>query len=92
MTPTELRRLFNEGEYYERVLAGELLESIETDRPARPGSGQPEGTRSQTLWYFDQSMNRVAFVHQYVRPDGSLGGSGRPDPKRLLFEDEILYC
>ena len=33
----------------------------------------------------------VAEVHQYVRPDGSLGGSGLPDPKRL-YKDGILYA
>jgi hypothetical protein len=29
-------------------------------------------------------------VHQYLQPDGTLGASGQPDPKRLLH-DGILY-
>ena len=34
----------------------------------------------------------VARVHQYLRTDGTLGGSGRrPDPKRL-YEDGVLYA
>lgn len=34
--------------------------------------------------------NSSALVHQYVRPDGSLGGSGQPDPK-LLIEEGVTY-
>ena len=29
-------------------------------------------------------------VHLYFRPDGSIGGSGKPDPK-WLFEDGVIY-
>jgi hypothetical protein len=43
------------------------------------------------VWYFDLQLNRVALVHEYRLPDGSIGASGLPDPKRLLLEDEILY-
>ncbi len=32
----------------------------------------------------------VALVHQYVRPDGTLGGSGLPDPKVLVVGNEVL--
>jgi len=32
----------------------------------------------------------VAVVFQYLRPDGSIGGSGRPDPKFLL-RDGVQY-
>lgn len=84
--------MFNEGRYHDRVTDGELLAVVESERPARLGSGQPPGTVSQMVWYFDSSLTRVALVHQYVRPDGTLGGSGRPDPKRLLLENEILFC
>ena len=40
--------------------------------------------------YLDSSGHRVAVVHQYLRKDGTLGGSGRPDPKKL-FHDGKLY-
>jgi hypothetical protein len=29
-------------------------------------------------------------VHFYLRPDGTIGGSGQPDPK-WLFEDGVVY-
>jgi hypothetical protein len=44
------------------------------------------------VWYLDDQRNRLALVHEYRLPDGSLGGSGKPDPKRMYFEGEILYC
>ena len=28
----------------------------------------------------------LALVHLYLRPDGSLGGSGRPDPKVVVHQ------
>lgn len=35
--------------------------------------------------------SRVALVHQYLRPDGTVGASGQPDPKWLL-EDGVIYA
>ena len=90
--PTDLRKIFNDGRYHERVLANELLAVVEREGPAAPGANQEPGTVSRTVWYFDLQMQRVALVHEYRKPDGSLGGSGRPDPKRILLDDEILFC
>lgn len=47
---------------------------------------EPLGTVSQMVSYRDSNDDEVARVHQYLRPDGSIAGSGLPDPKRL-FED-----
>jgi hypothetical protein len=35
-------------------------------------------------------MKKVAVAHQYLRPDGTLGASGRPDPK-AIFSEDVLY-
>lgn len=88
----ELREEFNAGEYYERVLADELIATVESEHRPQAAANEPLGTRSQMVWYYDTAEQRVALVHQYLRPDGSLGGSGRPDPKRLLVGGEILFC
>jgi len=40
--------------------------------------------------YFNEQGRQVAIVHQFRRPDGSLGGDGLPDPKELLH-DGVLY-
>lgn len=92
VTPAELRECFNAGRYHERVGANELIAAVETERLARPEANQQPGTVSQMVWYYDASLRRVALVHQYLRRDGTLGGSGRPDPKRLILDDEILFC
>jgi len=29
-------------------------------------------------------------VHQYLRPDGIIGGSGKPDPKWVVVGDKVM--
>lgn len=55
---------------------------------------QLPGTVSQRVEYWDTVQGRlvkIATVHRYVRPDGTLGASGLPDPKRVLH-DGVLYA
>jgi hypothetical protein len=40
--------------------------------------------------YVNSNDEEIALVHQYVKPDGSFGGSGQPDPKRLR-QGDFLY-
>jgi hypothetical protein len=88
---SEMQRRFNEGRYWERAQAGELAVVILEDRhPALMAAKEPDCTHSQMLSYRDTSDSEVARVHQYLRPDGTLGASGRPDPKRL-YQDGQLY-
>lgn len=67
---------------------GLLRERVLKSRPCALAS-EPAGTLSQIVAY-ESDGNRIALVHRYLRPDGSIGASGRPDPKELL-EDGILY-
>ena len=39
---------------------------------------------SQLVDVLDASGTRVAEFHQYLLPDGSIGASGRRDPKGVL--------
>jgi hypothetical protein len=50
-----------------------------------PPDGHPYCTHSQIVRYFDPEGQKVAVVHQYLKPDNTLGGSGQPDPKWLLI-------
>jgi hypothetical protein len=50
----------------------------------------PRGTKSQLVIYND-GEREVAITHRYLFPDGSTGGSGRPDPKRILCCGAVLY-
>jgi len=90
VSPQELRHLFNEGGFWERAKAGILVEKLDSEgHPSPRDSGEPPCTRSQIIAYLDSSGHRVAVVHQYLRKDGSLGGSGRPDPKKLSHKGSL---
>lgn len=39
--------------------------------------------------YRDANGNEIARVHQYLRPDGTLGASGKPDPKPLMVNGVV---
>ena len=88
----EMRRIFNEERYYERTLEGELKAIVKSVRPASEIEPDriPAGSISQEVRYYDRDDNEVARVHQYIKPDGTIGAWGRPDPKRLLKE-RVLY-
>jgi hypothetical protein len=87
----ELRRIFNTGRFWEKAQAGELKQQLLRDgHPAPPAAPVPLCTRSQLISYFTQDGQEVARVHQYLLPDGRIGASGMPDPKRVLHNG-ILY-
>ena len=82
--------MFNEGRYWERALAREFRQDILKDgHPSPPLANEPFCTRSQIIAYVDRYGNQVVIVHQYVRPGGEIGASGRPDPKEILFNLEL---
>jgi len=84
----ELRRLFNQARLYHRLLHGELRAVVRDQHPAPAAARQRPGTVSQIVIYFD-GVAPIAEVHQYVRPDGSLGASGQPDPIRLVLNGRV---
>jgi hypothetical protein len=88
----ELRSIFNACQYEEKLRTGEIFEDLLANPHATPRrSGQPHCTHSQLIAYRERSTNKkLALVHQYLRPDGRIGGSGKPDPKWLLGDNEIL--
>jgi hypothetical protein len=92
ITVKEIQEKFNKGKYWERMRSGEFTSVVlEEGRPqAKVVEQEPIGTVSQMVSYRDANNDEVARVHQYVRPDGSIGASGLPDPKRLL-EGGVLY-
>ncbi len=85
-----MRRRFNRGRYYERMLAGELAIRMKQSHPSRTKADEPFCTWTQEVFYLDATNQEVARIHQYLRPDGTLGASGLPDPKQI-FEDGLMY-
>ena len=72
------------------ILRPELLRDSHLEEPSR--TGNPWCTRAQMIRYLGQDGRWLVEVFQYRRPDGSLGASGKPDPKRLRVEDAILVA
>lgn len=49
---------------------------------------EPRCTRSQKIRYYEGGK-WVVTVHQYKRRDGTIGASGKPDPKRLRIGNKV---
>lgn len=84
-----IRERFNACQFHERVQSNELTATIFKSRHRSPET-EPVCTYSQIVIYWDLQGNPVAMVHQYLRPDGTIGGSGKPDPKWLIQDDKVL--
>lgn len=83
---------FNQKKYYDKTLTGEITTIIIRNTHQKvPPEGEPICTWSQMVKYYSQDGEVLALVHQYLRPDGTIGASGKPDPKRLYLTNEILY-
>ena len=72
------------------IARGQLVPQIIRQGSPDPRKGEPPGTKSQLIRYVDRAGQSVVLVHQYLRPNGTLGASGRPDPKRLRL-GKVLY-
>jgi len=84
ITGAELRQIFASDRILERVQRGELTVEVDPDRdhhPSPPLANEPVCTRRQILIYRTLHGEKMAEAHQYLREDGSIGASGRPDPK-----------
>jgi len=76
---------------YERAI---LEKRARAGKPLKdmPGpSFEPPGTRSQSVPYSLMGV-KIALCHQYLRPDGTFGASGLPDPKLIEYQGHVLFC
>jgi hypothetical protein len=65
---------------------------ITKSKPASPKSNQVPGTLSQFIKFFGENGSPVLMVHQFLRPDGTIGASGLPDPKMMLKDGIEYFC
>lgn len=84
-----LRQQFNEGLFHEQLRVGRLWPHVTSRHPAAL-AGEDAEVESQFVRYIDRDGREVAQVHQYVRADGTLAASGKPDPKMVVI-DGIRY-
>jgi hypothetical protein len=91
-TPRKVQDIFNQ-EYLPRIQAGELaFNMLSNKHPSRPKAKEPYCTRSQYIEYLNEDGVPVAVVHRYLRRDGTIGASGLPDPKAVLYQGIVYYC
>lgn len=92
VTPERMRTLFRNSQLPEHISQGILQPVVLKDSVIQNpvAKGEPPGTRSQIIRYNDESGRWVVEVHQYLRPNGSIGASGKPDPKRLRIGGTIF--
>jgi len=97
-TDDELRRLFREAGYLARTLSGQFTmrpfgrQSLYQNPPPEDGrEPEPLGTFTGLVEIVDpSSLERIAIAHRLLRPDGTLGASGLPDPK-MVYADGIIH-
>jgi hypothetical protein len=90
VTEWKMRWLFQRHHFLAKVSNGELVPSITRDtHPSRTVANEPFCTRTQEISYLDGNRQEVARVHQYLRTNGTIGASGRPDPKRLKIGTQL---
>jgi hypothetical protein len=73
--------MFNESQYPDMIARGQLvpeyLRDYQLKAPEKRKYPEPYGTRSQTIRYYDSNGQWVVEIHQYLRPDKTLGASGK---------------
>jgi hypothetical protein len=83
--------MFNEGRYWERVQSGELVAiPIHEDTPMAD-KNQPAGTKTVTYAIREtENGPDLAHAHGFIQPGGTIGASGKIDPKRI-WKDGSVY-
>ncbi|MCY3986515.1 MAG: hypothetical protein OXF23_05700 [Candidatus Dadabacteria bacterium] len=92
ISPKEIRELFNSN-ILPDIDQGLFIVEIQTDKhPSSNKASEPYCTRSQFVKYVDKySLKEIAWAHRYLRPDFTIGASGKPDPKMVLLDGITYY-
>jgi len=94
VSATSIRRMFNESQYPSMIADGLLVPKfLRNDHLKEPQKvREPRCTHSQMIRYTDKVGQWAIEVFQYLRPDKTIGGSGRPDPKRLRIGNTVFIA
>jgi hypothetical protein len=86
--------MFNESQYPSMIADGRLtLKYLRNDHLKEPETkGEPYCTRGQMIRYVDNDGRWAVEVFQYLRPDKTIGGGGKPDPKRLRIGNTVFIA
>ncbi len=92
---TRLRNHFNASDLYRQIETGALLPDKRLDdrhlrNPELRRDPEPFCTRHQILRYLDPVTGAIILeTSHFLHSDGTLGASGRPDPKRMRVGNEL---
>jgi hypothetical protein len=92
VSKSELRPKFNDGGLRQLIESGALRAKRLSNRDLKgpnPWQG-PICTHSQYVRCLDSHGRLIVEIHRYLGPNGTLGASGKPDPKRLREGNRIL--
>jgi len=87
VTRRELRAIFNDPEYQQLLFRRCTQRVYVYDELAPAAANEPPGTLSQVYDLYDRSGVLLATLHEYKRPDGTIGASGMKDPYFLLVNE-----
>lgn len=92
VSPNNIRDMFNKSQFpgmiEDRKLTPIYLRNAHLKAPQI--KHEPYCTHSQMIRYLDQTGQWIVEIHQYLRPDKSIGGGGKPDPKRLRIGNVVF--
>jgi len=85
--------MYDESNLPQMLGRGELAAVVISQRHPDPPLGrEPLCTWSQMVALRDRMGTAHAHLHRYLRPDGTVGLSGKADPKRLLLGGEVFVA
>lgn len=89
----EVRCIYRHSDIPNRIAQGQLKGvPLKSGRPDSRNK-QPDGTVSEIYSWIDPVTNeQIAETHQYTRPDGTIGGSGQLDPKKVLWNGVLVIA
>lgn len=87
-----MHQMFRREAFEQRAARGELTtKQVYYHHVDPPLEFEPLCTHSVRLAYFNAARERLAEVHYYERPDGSIGASGVLDPKEVVVGGVLHY-
>jgi hypothetical protein len=78
-----LRQIYA-AQFEGRIASGEYTLNVIRSRPPAKGGNLPDGTHSEISEIINNQGIKIGTVHAMRLPDGTIGGSGRYDPKELM--------
>lgn len=95
VSKARIRQIFDGSQHRIAIENGIYREAVTDDSTLQPATarqkGFPVGTRTQFVRYYDSNERYLVGMHRYILPDGTVGASGRADPKYVVIADAIYY-